>query len=534
MTTPALSAEPAAEPAAKPIPNNRLHPGGVVILDFGSQFTRLIARRLRELGSFSAILPPNASLESIKNHQPSAIILSGGPASVYDQGAPLPVAGVLELGLPVLGICYGMQYLCQALGGTVERAGTGEYGKATLTSHTGALFKGIETDPTVWMSHGDSVTKLPPGFIVSASTQDTPITAIEDPARRFYGLQFHPEVVHTQQGSQILEHFLALAGNKRDWNAQYIVEELLADIRAQVGGSKVMLAVSGGVDSSTLALLLAKAIGKQLTAVFIDHGLLRQGEREEVEAALRPLGDENLRVLDSSSEFLAALAGIHDPEEKRKAIGREFIRAFEREARVLAHDGYRFLAQGTLYPDVIESAGMPGAANIKSHHNVGGLPDDLDFELLEPFRLLFKDEVREIAKILGLPEAIRTRHPFPGPGLAIRILGDITAEKLDIARRVDWVFVTALREFDLYHQVWQALTVLTPVRSVGVMGDGRTYGYLVALRAVTSIDGMTADWARLPHEFLETVSNRIVNQVPEVNRVVYDITSKPPATIEWE
>ena len=506
----------------------------IVILDFGSQFTRLIARRFRELGSFSVILPGGASLETVQQHNPVGFVLSGGPSSVYDADAPTPAPGVMDLGVPVLGICYGMQYLAHAAGGTVERVGRREYGKATLSHFGGGLFAGVEGEFVAWMSHSDSVTSLPEGFAVVASTEDTPVTGIENAGTRQYGIQFHPEVVHTPKGTRLLENFLGICGAARDWTPQHIVDELINDVRAKVGGDKVLLAVSGGVDSSTLALLLAKAIGKQLTAVFIDHGLLRLNERAEVEAALRPLGDENFRVVDARQEFLAALAGQADPEAKRKTIGREFIRAFEREARHLADEGVKWLAQGTLYPDVIESAGGEGAANIKSHHNVGGLPDDLQFKLLEPFRTLFKDEVREIAKILGLPEAIRTRHPFPGPGLAIRVLGDITEEKLDILRRVDDIFISGLREFGLYHEVAQALAVLTSVQSVGVMGDYRTYSYLVALRAVTSADFMTADWARLPQDFLETVSSRIVNGVPEVNRVVYDITSKPPATIEWE
>ena len=511
----------------------------IVILDFGSQFTRLIARRFRELNAFSVILPGHASLEEVKAQNPVGIVLSGGPSSVYDADAPVPAPGVLDLGVPVLGICYGMQYLALAAGGAVERVGRREYGRAALTNYSGALFEGVEGEFVAWMSHSDSVTKLPDGFTVIATTDDTPVTGIESATRRQYGIQFHPEVVHTPKGARLLENFLAICDAPRDWDAQHIVDELIADIRQKVGKDRVMLAVSGGVDSSTLALLLSKAIGSQVTAVFVDHGLLRRNEREEVEAALRPLGDENLRVVDASEPFFKALAGVADPEQKRKIVGREFIRVFEREARTLAASGYRWLAQGTLYPDVIESAGGPnsnlaGAANIKSHHNVGGLPEDLQFELLEPFRTLFKDEVREIAGLLGLPEPIRTRHPFPGPGLSIRVLGEVTPEKVDILQRVDEIFISLLREHGLYDQVAQALAVLTPVQSVGVMGDYRTYSYLVALRAVTSQDFMTADWARLPHEFLEIVSNRIVNLVPEVNRVVFDITSKPPATIEWE
>ncbi len=503
----------------------------IVILDFGSQFTRLIARRFRELRAFSLILPGHASLEEILKLEPKAIVLSGGPSSVYDQDAPKPSDGVLELPIPILGICYGMNFLAQHLGGKVEAATVREYGKSVLSSYNGALFAGVDGEFIAWMSHGDGVKSLPNGCTVTCSTSDTAIAGFEVLESKRYGIQFHPEVVHTPKGAKILENFLSIVGVARDWTAEHIVEDLITDIRAKVGSDKVMLAVSGGVDSSTLALLLQKAIGDQLTAVFVDHGLLRLGEREEVRTAL---ANADLRVVDASEPFLNALEGISDPEQKRKIVGREFIRVFEREARELEALGYRWLAQGTLYPDVIESAGGIGAANIKSHHNVGGLPEDLEFELLEPFRLLFKDEVREIAQVLGLPDAIRLRHPFPGPGLSIRILGDVTREKIDILQRVDSIFIAGLKEWKLYDSVWQALAVLTPVRSVGVMGDGRTYSYLVALRAVTSIDGMTADWARLPFEFLEFISTKIVNAVPEVNRVVYDITSKPPATIEWE
>jgi GMP synthase (glutamine-hydrolysing) len=506
----------------------------IVILDFGSQFTRLIARRFRELHAFSVILPGNASLEEIEKLQPKGIVLSGGPASVYDTNAPKPSAGVMELNVPMLGICYGMQFMALEAGGTVEPGDVREYGKAMLTAYSGALFEGVSGDFQAWMSHGDSVTALPSTYTVSASTSDTPVTGIEDASRHRYGIQFHPEVVHTTQGVKLLENFLTICGVERNWRAETIIEDLIADIRTKVGSDRVLLAVSGGVDSSTLALLLAKAIGQQLTAVFVDHGLLRLNERAEVEAALRPLGDENLRVVDARDQFLGALAGVAEPEAKRKIVGREFIRVFEVEARDLAAEGVKWLAQGTLYPDVIESAGGTGAANIKSHHNVGGLPADLGFSLLEPFRLLFKDEVREIAKLLGLPEPIRMRHPFPGPGLSIRVLGEVTPEKVEILQRVDNIFIQGLREWKLYDSVSQALAVLTPVQSVGVMGDFRTYSYLVALRAVTTSDFMTADWARLPLDFLETIASRIVNSVPEVNRVVYDITSKPPATIEWE
>lgn len=506
----------------------------VVILDYGSQYTCLIARRIRELRAYSVILPGTASLERIKAEKPQALILSGGPASVFDPTSPRPAPGVLEQGWPVLGICYGMQYLAQHYGGRVERAGRREYGKANLIFHTGPLFAGLEGELQMWMSHSDAVTELPPGWLVIARTEENPVAAIAAPDGRTFGVQFHPEVVHSPKGMQVLENFLELAGVSRNWTAQHTLENLVADIQAKVGDDKVMLAVSGGVDSSTLALLLAKAIGDRLTAVFVDHGLLRLGERLEVEQALRPLG-KALRVVDASEQFLSALQGVSDPEQKRKIVGREFIRVFEREARQLSAQGYRWLAQGTLYPDVIESAGSgEGSANIKSHHNVGGLPEDLRFALLEPFRYLFKDEVRELALLLGLPEPIRMRHPFPGPGLAIRILGEVTPQKLDILRRADDIFISSLRDWNLYDQVSQAAAILTSMQSVGVVGDERSYGYVLGLRAVSTIDFMTADWARLPLDFLDQVARKITRQVPEIGRVVYDITSKPPATIEWE
>lgn len=503
----------------------------IVILDFGSQFTRLIARRFRELGAYSVILPGTASLERVQRENPRGIVLSGGPSSVYDERAPKPAAGVLDLQIPILGVCYGMQYLAQQAGGDVRRAGKREYGKAELTEYGGQLFKGIEGEFVAWMSHSDSVTQLPQGYEVVAKTEDTPVTAIENNVTRRYGVQFHPEVVHTPKGGQLLGNFLDICGVTRDWNAEHIVDELVQGVKEQVRDGKVLLGISGGVDSSTLALLLARAVGDNLTALFVDHGLLRLNERAEVERALKSAG-VNVVTVDASEQFLGALQGVSDPEQKRKIIGREFIRAFERETEKLGH--FEFLAQGTLYPDVIESAGGEGAANIKSHHNVGGLPEDLGFKLVEPFRTLFKDEVREIAKLLGLPDHIRLRHPFPGPGLAIRCLGEVNETKLDILRRVDDIFISGLREFGLYEGCSQALAVLTPIQSVGVMGDERTYSYAAALRAVTTDDFMTAEWARLPYDFLGTMSNRIVNQVHEINRVVYDITGKPPATIEWE
>ncbi|UZX15368.1 glutamine-hydrolyzing GMP synthase [Thermus sp. PS18] len=502
----------------------------VLVLDFGSQYTRLIARRLRELRVFSLILPGRASLEEILKHKPQALILSGGPNSVFDPDAPRPDPRVFTLGLPTLGICYGMQLLAQELGGKVERAGRAEYGKALLTRYQGPLFKGLEGEVQVWMSHQDAVTELPPGWRVVAETEENPVAAMEAPDGKTFAVQFHPEVAHTPKGMQILENFLEIAGVKRDWTPEHVLESLVKEVRERVGEDRVLLAVSGGVDSSTLALLLAKARVNHL-AVFVDHGLLRLGEREEVEGALKALG-VNLRVVDAKEHFLKALKGVEDPEEKRRIIGREFVEVFSQVAREAGP--FRFLAQGTLYPDVIESAGEQGAAKIKSHHNVGGLPEDLKFELLEPFRLLFKDEVRELALLLGLPDPIRLRHPFPGPGLAVRILGEVTEEKLDILRRADDIFISLLREWGLYSQVAQALAVLTPVRSVGVAGDERKYGYVLALRAVTTEDFMTADWARLPLDFLDEAARRITRRVPEIGRVVYDLTSKPPATIEWE
>jgi len=507
----------------------------VVVVDYGSQYTRLITRRLRELHVYSVIEPPHVSMERLREHDARAVVLSGGPQSVYADGAPPLPNGLLDSGLPILAICYGMQLVARALGGEVAPSTVREYGKAVLTRADGDLLGGIEGEFVAWMSHGDSVARVPSGFTVTAETSDTPVAAMEDAARRIYALQFHPEVRHTPKGLAVLERFLGAAGVERGWTSEHIIDEAVRDVRAEVGDERVLLGISGGVDSSTLGVLLHRAIGSQLVAVFVDTGLLRLGEADEVERALRGLGLD-LVVVDAGARFLAALAGIVDPEEKRKAIGKAFIDVFGDEARRVqdARGDIRFLAQGTLYPDVIESAGSHGAAVIKSHHNVGGLPDDLAFALIEPFRNLFKDEVREVADALGMPRHLRDRHPFPGPGLAIRCLGEVTPERLRVLQQVDDVFVSALREFGLYDETWQALAVLTPLKSVGVMGDGRTYAHTVALRAVTSVDGMTADWARLPHEFLATVSNRIVNSVPEVNRVVYDITSKPPGTIEWE
>ena len=502
----------------------------VVILDFGSQYTRLIARRVREMNAFSIILPGTAPVAQIREETPEAIILSGGPKSVLDHDAPKPDSAIYRLGVPMLGICYGMHLLTQRFGGHVIDTGERSYGLDRLTRVAGQLFAGLSPPLPVWMSHSTAVSKLPEDWSSIASTKTNRNAAVTSPDGRMLGVQFHPEVVHTPSGARVLANFLDLASVCRDWTPKRNLERIAAEVRGRVGSGRVLLGVSGGVDSSALALLLARA-GIDHFAVFVDHGLLRQGEREEVDEGLRALG-VNLETVDAGERFLSALAGIADPEEKRKVIGREFIAVFRDQAE--RHGPFRFLAQGTLYPDVIESAGGEGAAKIKSHHNVGGLPEELGFELLEPFRALFKDEVREVARLLGLPDAIRLRHPFPGPGLAVRILGEVTPECVDIARKADDIFLTVLREHGVYHDTWQALAVLTPIQSVGVAGDERRYGRVVALRAVTSVDAMTADWARLPPEVLDETAQRITREIPKVGRVVYDITSKPPATIEWE
>lgn len=502
----------------------------VVILDFGSQYTQLIARRIRELCAYSVILPGTVAAGEIQRHQPKALILSGGPASVFDPQSVRPDPQIFQLDLPILGICYGMQIFVHHFGGQVKQADRREYGRAHLTQYTGRLFGGLSEELLVWMSHSDSVATLPPGWQTVAQSEENPVAAIESPDGRTFGVQFHPEVAHTPNGMTILENFLRIAGVSRDWTPQHTLELLLHHVRETVAGERVLLAASGGVDSSTLALLLARA-GVEHTAIFVDHGLLRLGEQEEVERTLRSLG-VNLVTVNAADRFLQRLKGFTDPEEKRKIIGREFIAVFEDNAKALGP--FSFLAQGTLYPDVIESAGSEAAAVIKSHHNVGGLPETFGFKLLEPFRHLFKDEVRKIARLLELPDEICLRHPFPGPGLAVRILGEVTTKKLAVLRRADALFINALKEWDLYTKVWQALTVLTPAQSVGVAGDERQYGYVIALRAVTSKDGMTADWARLPVDFLDEVARTITRQVPEIGRVVYDVTSKPPATIEWE
>ncbi len=511
----------------------------VLVIDFGAQYAQLIARRVREAHVYSEIVPHTASIESILAKQPKAIILSGGPQSVYAPGAPQVDPQLFELGVPAFGICYGFQAMARALGGDVARTGLSEFGRTEATISTpGTLLAGLPEQLRVWMSHGDSVAAVPAGFTELARSAGAPIAAFEDADRGFAGVQWHPEVLHSQAGQAVLERFLYdIAGCSPDWTAANIVEESIAAIRAQVGDRQVICGLSGGVDSAVAAALVQRAVGDQLTCVFVDHGLLRQGEAEQVERDFVAATGVDLVVVEASGTFLDALAGVTDPETKRKIIGREFIRSFEQAAReVTAAEGQvDFLVQGTLYPDVVESGGGEGAANIKSHHNVGGLPDDLQFALVEPLRTLFKDEVRAVGEQLGLPSALVWRQPFPGPGLGIRIIGEVTQERLEILRAADAIARAELTAAGLDRDIWQfPVVLLADVRSVGVQGDGRTYGHPIVLRPVTSEDAMTADWGRLPYDVLEKMSTRITNEVREVNRVVVDITSKPPGTIEWE
>jgi len=515
----------------------------IVILDFGSQYTQVIARRVRECSVYSEILPHTTSAAEIAKLGARGIILSGGPASVYAKGAPKVDTKIFTLGLPVLGICYGMQLIAHNLGGKVERSTHREYGAGTLTASKGcALFTKLPTKLEVWNSHGDRITALPKGFTPMGTTENSPHAVIGDPARHIYGMQFHPEVVHTPRGKEIVANFVhRICGCGSDWTMGSFIERTCDAIRGQVGEDKVILGLSGGVDSSVAAALLHKAIGDQLTCIFVDNGLIRKGEREAVERLFAGHFHIKLRVVDASKRFLTKLKGVTDPEKKRKIIGNEFIKVFEQAARELkasvkGSHGYKFLAQGTLYPDVIESVAIGGnpAALIKSHHNVGGLPERMKFQLVEPLRQLFKDEVREVGVELGLPRELVGRQPFPGPGLAVRVLGDLTAEKLRIVRDADVIVIEEMKAADWYYKVWQSFAVLLPCRSVGVMGDERTYDYTIALRIVESQDGMTANWVRVPYDLLARISSRIINEVKGVNRVVYDISSKPPATIEWE
>jgi len=508
----------------------------ILIIDFGSQYNQLIARRVREHQVYCEIEPPGISVKNIKELAPEGIILSGGPASIYAKGAPRTDRDIFNLGIPILGICYGMQFMMETLGGKVIGSQKREYGFAELNiKEQNGIFTGVETKTPCWMSHGDSVGQLPEGFVATASTGNTQVAAAEDASRRFYGLQFHPEVAHTKEGRKIIANFLFdICRCEKSWSMKSFIENTVDDIRAQVGKEKVILGLSGGVDSSVAAVLLHKAIGRQLTCVFVDNGVLRANEVKRVIDMFKKYLQINLRVVRAGEVFLKKLRGVADPERKRKIIGRTFIEVFDREAHKIK--GVKLLAQGTLYPDLIESRSAFGGPSvvIKSHHNVGGLPKTMKLKLIEPLKHLFKDEVRLLGKELSLPDDVVWRQPFPGPGLAVRIIGDVTIQRLNVLRKADKILLDEICAANLYYKLWQSFTVLLPLKSVGIMGDQRTYENIVAIRAVTSDDAMTADWARLPHDFLARVSNRIINEVRGVNRVVYDISSKPPSTIEWE
>ncbi len=512
-----------------------MHENSILVLDFGSQYTQLIARRVRENRVYSEIFPFNAPIERIREFRPRGIILSGSPSSIYDSAAPLPDPGIFALGIPLLGICYGMQLMAHCLGGKVAKSRKREYGPAELViEQREGVFDGIPRRTTVWMSHGDRIERPPIGFSTIAHTANSPVAAMADRRNGFYALQFHPEVVHTPLGKRMLKNFVVkICGCKPVWTMQSFIETTTEELRRRVGENKVVCGISGGVDSTVTAVLVHKAIGKRLTCIFVDNGVLRSGEAQKVERTLRKHFRMNIDCVDASERFLRRLRKVTDPEKKRKIIGNEFIRVFEEEARKI--EGVRFLAQGTLYPDVIESVSCKGpSATIKSHHNVGGLLKRMKLTLLEPLRELFKDEVRRLGRELDIPDEIVNRHPFPGPGLAIRIIGEVTRDRCDVLRKADAIVLEEIKKAGLYERLWQAFAVLLPVKSVGVMGDERTYENVVAVRAVHSVDGMTADWARIPFDVMGRISNRIINEVRGVNRVVYDISSKPPSTIEWE
>lgn len=509
----------------------------VLVIDFGAQYAQLITRRVREANIYSELVPHTMKLEEILAKKPSAIILSGGPASVYEDGAPTIDKKIFESDVPIFGICYGFQLMAQALGGEVKKTGQSEFGATQLNVSGGELMSGVSKQQQVWMSHGDAVEKAPPNFLITSSSAGAPIASFELTDKKMAGVQFHPEVLHTENGQMIIENFLfKIAGLYSNWTAENIIEDQVKKIKNQVGKNNVICGLSGGVDSAVAAALVQKAVGDQLTCVFVDHGLLREGEAEQVEKDFVKSTGVKLHVVNAQKIFLQKLAGVTDPEQKRKIIGAEFIRSFEKASGdISAKKQVKFLVQGTLYPDVVESGGGASTSNIKSHHNVGGLPEDMKFELVEPLRDLFKDEVRAIGRELGLPEEIVNRHPFPGPGLAIRIIGEVNQERLDILRMADKIAQDELRDSGLANRVWQfPVVLLADVKSVGVQGDGRTYGHPIVLRPVSSEDAMTADWSRLPYELLAKISSRITNEVKEVNRVTLDITSKPPGTIEWE